>query len=53
MLNKIGTYSLEAFEGLGELYVTDERFTENIDKFGKGLAKFMRDAMKIYAKKNR
>ena len=52
-LNKIGDYSLEAFEGLGQIYVADERFTKNIDKFGDGLAKFMWDAMKVYARKNK
>lgn len=48
-LNKIGDYSMEAFAGLGEMYVADERFTKNIDQFGEGLAVFMRDAMKAYA----
>lgn len=46
-------YSLDAFKGLGQLYVDDERFTQNIDQFGNGLATFMRDAMKIYAEKNK
>ena len=50
-LNKIGTYSLEAFAGLGQMYVDDERFTKNIDQFGEGLSVFMRDAMGIYARK--
>lgn len=49
LLNKMGNYSLEAFEGLGEMYVADERFTKNIDQFGEGLAVFMRDAMRGYA----
>jgi DNA-binding transcriptional MerR regulator len=48
-LNKLGNYSLEAFKGLGQMYVDDERFTKNIDQFGEGLAKFMRDAMAVYA----
>lgn len=48
-LNKIGSYSPEAFKGLGMMYVDDERFTKNIDKFGQGLAVFMRDAMAVYA----
>jgi DNA-binding transcriptional MerR regulator len=52
-LNEMGDYSLEVFKGLGQLYVDDVRFTENIDKFGKGLAKFMRDAMAIYADNNK
>ena len=51
-LNTIGTYSLEAFEGLGEVYVADERFTKNIDQFGKGLANFMKEAMAVYAHRN-
>ncbi len=29
---------------LGEMYVADPRFTANIDRYGAGLAKFMRDA---------
>ncbi|MBC2016766.1 MerR family transcriptional regulator [Listeria seeligeri] len=45
-------YSLEAFRGLGEMYVADERFTKNIDQFGDGLALFLKEAMKVYAKKN-
>ncbi len=52
-LNKMGNYSLEAFKGLGQMYVDDERFTKNIDQFGEGLAKFMRDAMSVYADKNK
>jgi DNA-binding transcriptional MerR regulator len=51
-LNKIGTYSLEAFRGLGQMYVDDVRFTKNIDKFGEGLAVFMRDCMAVYADRN-
>ncbi|WP_139996661.1 MerR family transcriptional regulator [Paenibacillus paridis] len=51
-LNRMGSYSLEAFQGLGQMYVDDERFTKNIDQFGEGLAKFMRDAMAVYAVKN-
>jgi len=48
-LNKIGDYSPEAFKGLGELYVADQRFTENIDQFGEGLTIFLRDAMAAFA----
>ncbi|WP_026674084.1 MerR family transcriptional regulator [Alkalihalobacterium bogoriense] len=44
-----GTYTLEAFKGLGQLYVLDARFTKNIDQFGKGLAQFMSEAMEIYS----
>ncbi|MFJ5624197.1 MerR family transcriptional regulator [Peribacillus loiseleuriae] len=52
-LNKMGSYSLEAFKGLGQMYVDDERFTKNIDQFGEGLAIFMRDAMAVYADTNK
>lgn len=52
-LKNIGTYSLDAFAGLGEMYVADERFTKNIDQFGAGLSEFMRDAMKEYATQNK
>lgn len=50
-LNTMGNYSLEAFRGLGEMYVDDERFMNNIDQFGDGLALFMRDSMGVYADK--
>lgn len=42
-------YSLEAFAGLGQLYVKDERFLKNIDQYGEGLSAFLSRAMKIYA----
>ncbi|CAM4106351.1 MerR family transcriptional regulator [Lederbergia lenta] len=49
LLNRMGNYSLDAFKGLGQMYIDDERFTKNIDQFGDGLAKFMCDAMAIFA----
>nr|WP_308422071.1 MerR family transcriptional regulator [Pontibacillus salipaludis] len=52
-LNRIGDYSTEAFRGLGQLYVDDERFTKNIDQYGEGLAAFMKDAMAHYADRNK
>lgn len=52
-LNEMGEYSLEAFKGLGDMYVEDERFTQNIDKFGTGLAEFMRQAMTAYYEQNK
>ncbi|SEA26922.1 DNA-binding transcriptional regulator, MerR family [Thalassobacillus cyri] len=48
LLNEIGSYSLEAFKGLGQMYIADERFTKNIDQFGEALAQFMADAMAVY-----
>ncbi|MBO1004644.1 MerR family transcriptional regulator [Pseudogracilibacillus auburnensis] len=52
-LNKIGNYTLEAFKGLGEMYISDERFTKNIDAYGEGLAQFMCDAMRVFAENNK
>ncbi|MCG8482790.1 MAG: MerR family transcriptional regulator [Clostridia bacterium] len=43
--------TIEIFKGLGQLYVTDERFTKNIDKTKEGLASFMKEAMDYYCKK--
>ncbi|ULL16245.1 MerR family transcriptional regulator [Paenibacillus sp. H1-7] len=48
-LNEMGSYSLDGFKGLGQMYIDDVRFTKNIDNFGEGLALFMRDAMAYYA----
>ena len=39
----------EAYIGLGQLYVDDERFTASIDATAPGLAAYMRDAMAVYA----
>ncbi|SFI30172.1 MULTISPECIES: MerR family transcriptional regulator [unclassified Bacillus (in: firmicutes)] len=52
-LQNFGHYSLDAFKGLGQMYVDDERFTKNIDQFGEGLAKFMQVAMAVYADRNK
>jgi DNA-binding transcriptional MerR regulator len=38
----------EILEGLGEMYISDERFTESIDRFGDGTARFMYEAIKAY-----
>ena len=40
--------TLEIFRGLADLYVNDERFTTNIDKYKKGLAKFLSESMIYY-----
>lgn len=34
--------------GLGQLYVADERFTKNMDKFKEGTAKLISDAIAVY-----
>ncbi len=41
----------EILSGLGEMYVLDERFKRNIDKFGEGTAETMSKAIAIYCKK--
>ena len=38
----------DILEGLAEMYISDERFTENIDRFGGGTARFMYEAIKAY-----
>ena len=50
--NNFYNCTIEIFRGLALMYVADERFTNNIDKYGKGLAKFLSDAMNIYCNNN-
>ena len=40
----------EILAGLGQMYIGDDRFTENIDKYGVGTAKFMAEAIAVYCK---
>ena len=40
----------EILKGLGQMYVLDERFKKNIDKFGDGTAKFVSEAINKYCK---
>ncbi len=40
----------DAYIGLGQLYVDDERFTATIDATAPGLAAYLRDAMAVYAR---
>ena len=42
--------NLAMYQGLGQMYVDDPRFTAYYDKFGDGLAIFMRDAMQEFVK---
>ena len=49
--DNFGTYSPEMFKALGQMYVDDKRFTKSIDRFGDGLATFMRDAMSVFTDK--
>ncbi|WP_431898205.1 TipAS antibiotic-recognition domain-containing protein [Nonomuraea sp. bgisy101] len=39
----------EIHQGLGELYVTDARFTASLDQAAKGLAHYLRDAINANA----
>jgi DNA-binding transcriptional MerR regulator len=44
--------SLEMLSSLGDMYVSDPRFTATYDKVRPGLATFLRDAIKIYCTAN-
>ena len=41
----------EILAGLGKMYVCDERFKKNIDKYGEGTAEFASGAIEIYCQK--
>ena len=41
----------EILAGLGQMYVADERFKNNIDKHADGTAKFVCEAIEVYCKK--
>ena len=38
----------EILAGLGKMYVADERFKKNIDKYGEGTADFAAEGIRIY-----
>ena len=38
----------EILAGLGKMYVADERFKKNIDKYGEGTAEFASEAIVVY-----
>ena len=38
----------EILAGLGKMYVADERFKKNIDKYGKGTAEFASEAIAVF-----
>ena len=40
----------EILAGLGKMYVADERFKKNIDKYGDGTAEFAADAIAMHIK---
>ena len=41
----------EILAGLGKMYVADERFKKNIDKYGEGTAVFAATAIEVYCRK--
>ena len=41
----------EILAGLGKMYVSDERFKKNIDKYGEGTAEFAAEGIRIYVEK--
>ena len=41
----------ELLAGLGKMYVADERFKKNIDKYGEGTAEFASNAIEVYCRK--
>ena len=45
------TCTNEILAGLGKMYVADERFKKNIDKYGEGTAEFAAEGIRIYVEK--
>ena len=44
------TCTNEILSGLGKMYIADERFKKNIDKYGDGTAEFASEAIEIYSR---
>ena len=42
----------EILAGLGKMYVADERFKNNIDKYGEGTANFVAEAISVFCRDN-
>ena len=42
------TCTHEILAGLGKMYVADERFKKNIDKYGEGTAEFVAEAIDLF-----
>ena len=45
------TCTNEILASLGQMYVADERFKKNIDKYGEGTAEFAAEGIRIYVEK--
>jgi len=46
------TCTNDIFAGLGKMYVADERFKNNIDKYGEGTADFVAEAIAVFCQDN-
>jgi hypothetical protein len=46
------TPSRDAYVGLGQMYVADERFKARYERIATGLAEFLSEAMRLYANAN-
>ena len=44
------TCTYEILAGLGKMYLADERFKKNIDKYGVGTAEFASEAIALYTR---
>ncbi|GAA2267341.1 TipAS antibiotic-recognition domain-containing protein [Streptomyces amakusaensis] len=51
-LSVVSAPSKSHFIGLGEMYVTDERFAAHYDRHGAGTAAFVREAMRVFGERN-
>ena len=47
------TCTNEILAGLGQMYVADERFKKNIDKYGEGTAEFVSKAIAVVCREKR
>ena len=50
---KYYTCTDEILAGLGKMYVADERFKKNIDKYGEGTAEFASEAIAVFCQEKR
>ena len=50
--NNYYTCTKEILVGLGKMYVADERFKKNIDKYGEGTAEFVSAAITVFCQEN-
>ena len=46
------TCTNDILAGLGKMYVADERFKNNIDKYGEGTADFVAEAIAVFCQDN-